>query len=240
MTKKPLYDSIIFSPHPDDAVFSLGATLLAGFLGKVKVINIFSTSRYTIHAMGDKASVTAKRIEEDRKAMEYLNVDVIYWNYPDSSLRPQYKDEDHYLDPGNNPEDDVCYQHVYSSIKNEFIENNGTFFFAPLGLGTHIDHTIIACACSSVQNTAIAYYEDGSYFTGNPADARRFADILQLTDVLSIDPGNLNKKMELVNFYSSQLNTEIYSSLKEAYIQSSGERIWFAKKKGVRFPLLYF
>ena len=62
-------DTIIISPHCDDAAFSLGGCLIGGLLGDVEVVNIFTVTDYTKVGDGTVEAVTALRKHEDRTAL---------------------------------------------------------------------------------------------------------------------------------------------------------------------------
>lgn len=230
MAATPVYDSIIFSPHPDDVVFSIGATLLAGCLGATRIINVFSRSRYTVAGLGHEEEISSRRILEDARAMEKVKADADYWNYPDSSVKRQYADESHYMDAANRPANDEYFPLVHERIKTELSTNSNALFLAPLGLGYHIDHSIIAAVCAMLPHSTIAYYEDGSYFTGNPEDAYRHATALNLHRAITLDPGNLADKIGLAMLYESQFDNEIRTNLESAYRHCGGERIWCTKE----------
>ena len=228
------YETIILSPHIDDAVFSLGGALAAKSFGLCQVVNVYSHSRYTISGCWDTPRITQQRHKEDKAAMTHLSLDVDYCGLSDSSLRAAYADEASYLAPNLLTESDETWGSACSVVSDVIEANPNSFFLAPLGLGHHIDHRIVRDVCLMVPNLfKIAFFEDGTYHRTAHL-VKQHAKHLGLTRIWTLLSDGYEKKEEAVNFYTSQLDDSVRSLLRKSYDTYGGERVW--TRAGVNLP----
>jgi len=220
--------TIIFSPHLDDAVFSLGGCLLARLFPQPSVINIYTRSRYRIDGLGEEAAVTRMRRNEDREAMRMLGIAASYWELPDTSLKPEYPDESSYLNPAADTKSDPSYAAVFAGIAEVGRRWGEALFLAPLGLGNHIEHRVTAEVCGELlrEGRSVAFYEDGSYLGHSAKVAAIVAERLGLTHHVTLRPVGFSEKECLVCLYASQVDHETLASLRRAYSEMGGERLW--------------
>jgi LmbE family N-acetylglucosaminyl deacetylase len=220
--------TIIFSPHLDDAVFSVGACLRSEAFGKAKVVNIFTRSKYTVAGLANDRKVTQLRMREDQLAMRQLGVEATYWGFPDTTLKTSYTDESSYLDPSAVPSNDCTWFSVQQHIENEFRLNKHHLFLAPLGIGSHIEHRIVTELCLRFLRSGrkVAFYEDGSYFTGVTKESTSVANRLGLHRYIIIKPVAFSEKQSLIDVYSSQVDRSTRKILETAYVKVQGERLW--------------
>ena len=220
--------TIIFSPHLDDAVFSLGGTLIIGALGTVRVVNIYTTSRYSVSGNLDPASVTETRMAEDRTAMAMLGIEAEYWGFEDTTMKQQrYPDEASYLDPNADPLRDDSWGEVFERINATFARFPQALFLAPLGIGHHIEHRIVAQCCLPHGNRGpvVGFYEDGTYFR-DQAYSRQCAAEFGLAESVTIAGPEYDRKARLIDIYASQLDASIRQNIRIAFHRNSGESIW--------------
>lgn len=78
--------TIIVSPHVDDAIYSLGAAIHAGELGRVHIANVFSRSRWTLSGLGDPTTITETRQLEEERVCAMIDCTFENLGLPDSSL----------------------------------------------------------------------------------------------------------------------------------------------------------
>jgi len=220
--------TIIFSPHLDDAVFSLGGCLLRRLFPQPSVINIYTRSRYCIEGLGEEAAVTHMRRNEDREAMRMLGIAASYWDFPDASLKPEYPDESSYLNPTADTKGDPSYADVFTRIAEVGRNWREALLLAPLALGNHIEHRVVAEACGELlrEGRSVAFYEDGSYLGHSAEEGASIAARLGLTHHVTLRPVNFSEKECLVRLYASQVDQEILASLRRAYSEVGGERLW--------------
>jgi LmbE family N-acetylglucosaminyl deacetylase len=220
--------TIIFSPHLDDAVFSLGGCLLARLFPQPSVINIYTRSRYRIDGLGEEVAVTRMRRNEDREAMLSLGIAASYWEFPDTSLKPEYPDEPSYLNLAAETKSDPSYAAVFAGIAEVGRSESEALFLAPLGMGNHIEHRVTAEACGELlrEGKSVAFYEDGSYLTHSAKEGAVVAAGLGLTGHVTLLPVGFSEKERLVRFYASQIDDETLASLRRAYSEVGGERLW--------------
>lgn len=221
-------ETVVLSPHLDDAAFSVGACLLSGLFPRASVINIYSRSGYRIDSLGEESEVTHRRMQEDREAMRLLGIAASYWGFPDTSLKPEYPDEPSYLNPAADPKSDKSYSAVSERIADVVRTRRAALFLSPLGLGYHIEHRIVAEVCHGFlqEGMFVAFYEDGSYFEKSVTEATTIAEHLGLTSHITISPLGFSWKEGLVKVYSSQIDEQTLASLRRSYSETGGERLW--------------
>lgn len=233
---KGLNDTIVFSPHLDDAVFSLGAGLYNHAFGFSKVINIYTKSRYTIDSIKEEYSITSQRLYEDRITMTALGLDSEYWGFKDSSLKTYlYPNEDSYLDPYANIHDDESWEYVSLKIKKLIKDNPNSFFLSPVGMGNHIEHRIISNICRSCIGFAdILFYEDATYYVDKDQALRMLAGSPVNTCVVLLND-NFQEKKKFLEFYESQINEQVLMNIEKMFTITGGESLWGKRSTVERF-----
>ncbi len=164
-TNKNSKVNVILSPHCDDAAFSLGASLLSGYLKDVKIITIFSLSNCTVNNKNkDIKYISSIRKNEDFIFSSYCpkNLAFTYCDLLDAPLRMNIGEED--VCNTSNDEEQFVTQTIINKIIIEKVSKEA-FILAPLGLGNHIDHLILRnTAITFLQNGyKVAFYEDLPY-----------------------------------------------------------------------------
>ena len=146
---------LFISPHLDDAVFSCaGAILKAAARGDRPVIA-------TVFSHG---SDHAKRREEDQHAAALLGAEAVWLGYLDVPDRSAAYCDFEAIIFGQAAEDVTLPAQVADSLNELITEFQPSVIYAPIAVGTHIDHRICFDAIAQVQTVAERrFYEDRPY-----------------------------------------------------------------------------
>lgn len=176
---------IFLSPHFDDAVYSCGGTLgvqvsvglrplvITVFGGAPQETNLSPFALDVHRAMGFSqdvnAAVSARR-QEDAAAMEHLGVDYLWLDYPDAIYRgsPAYYTNDRQLIGGEVHAGDRWIDEELADILVALRKRlPDTVWYAPLGIGRHVDHQIVCSAADRLtqMGAKVHLYEDFPYVT---------------------------------------------------------------------------
>jgi LmbE family N-acetylglucosaminyl deacetylase len=160
------YDTVVLSPHPDDAVFSLGGAMLKGILGKILIVNVFTRSAYVVDEVASDVEVTELRRAEDLKAVASLGCKSVYMELPDSSLKDCYRTEADYMDRNADIHADPCWEAARIGVLEMLQGLNYGLALFPLGLGGHVEHRILKEIGLEAADRGIptAFYEDAAYY----------------------------------------------------------------------------
>lgn len=229
------YDQfLIFSPHLDDAVLSMGSLLVElGKLGKkIKVISIFTTSSKVESTLNrrlrnqanieDPEQYFLTRIKEDKKAIALLGkISIDHLGFIDAAWRENGNGKALYPEStlGKIADNDDVYNIIEEKLK-DYINLPNTAIFAPIARGEHVDHQITRDVVTKLF-PKVYYYCDFPYSNLYP-DKDLFADTHNL---ISVDwhGDNYQKKAESILIYQTQ-NT---SNFKGKELQMPFERFYF-------------
>jgi len=221
---------VIFSPHIDDAFFSLGGSILnwGDVVGEdVIVVNVFSKSNFTSNGLKDVDEVTQLRKQEELKNVEVSGSKVKFIDFPEALLRG-HKWVDTY--PQNIVDTDLEY---VEKIKQVILKYNceGNELFFPLAIGNHTDHQIVHKAVielisDGVLKVEYVFYEDLPY-----ANSFSLPDLVENLGLVPFQEQiDIDKKLKLCENYTSQRNEEWLKSIKDHAFspqkQEFFERIW--------------
>ena len=237
---------IILSPHFDDAPLSLGGALLNGSLGKNVSVNIvFSISKYTLSSpgIGDSKEITNTRLLEEKNTAIMANYDIKLLEFEEPFVRKGVNKISDICNPEINVKNESIWKDVYSSLITIF-NNQPDLICAPLGIGNHIDHRIVAnCVWCILQNDAsipVLFYEDLPYLgycNYSSQDVKKHTHNPHIVPLhqTNIAVSSINNKIELLLNYKSQLDEEDLNMIRRAWILSKGERIWLTESAGCLF-----
>ena len=198
ITKK--YRHIFLSPHFDDVVYSCGGTLGVQVSSGLHplVITIFggppatntplSPFAQNVHSKwgADPAKgalgVIETRRKEDAAALEYLQADYLWLDYPDAVYRgnPAYYTSDRQLIGGKiHPADQAMEKELGQLLLDLQSGQPDSVWYAPLGIGCHVDHQIVCSAADRLvqRNTKVYFYEDFPYVLQDGALQERIEDL---------------------------------------------------------------
>ena len=225
----------VISPHPDDAIFSMGGTIRTILDDRchVDIINCFSFSAYSLKLprCNNGVCVTQSRMnEESRARLQFpgMRPSLYFLHLIDAPLRRPGQSSVFRDEPLSSADREVATS--LSALFHPFLAQCDTVF-VPLSIGNHVDHQIarLAAELSVKSNTVrLFYYEDQPYmakstpsFTGGWAKVKSFC--------LPIDK---EFKETLLKCYPSQISQSDRRAVVE-YSQQCGstdyanERFWF-------------
>lgn len=177
------YDSFVFlSPHLDDAVLSCGDLMehLKKNNKEIQVVSFFTQARANIlspfirlflsRCDSDNAeALFAQRRQEDTNALHLFHAKLIHYNYLDAGWRTNskgfyYPTVEDVFSGTIHPDEKLLSLKITKRLL--FLQKQARFkktmFFAPLGIGNHVDHVIIHKASQSLQSPML-YWEDVPY-----------------------------------------------------------------------------
>jgi LmbE family N-acetylglucosaminyl deacetylase len=217
----------VLSPHPDDAVFSLGLSLAAwserGI--KVRVINFFTVSGFAPRCGSkDTGVISAVREREDRKALGSIsaNIEIKSLGLLDAPLRLGL------------PVGSVFTLEVEMGEVRALQQRMAGPVIAPLGLGNHIDHLTVRAAAIRQEHKNLAFYEDLPYAAwSSDAAVRQCVREVEEMARARLRPVILRRahaiatKRRIVARYRSQIDREDAELIARfAANYGGGERIW--------------
>lgn len=173
------------SPHLDDAVYSAGYLISkVTKTNPVTVINVFSKGRRenSFSAISflkqcnykDSLCFYADRVAEDKQVLQNLGVKGLYLNFTDALWRRKankktflveqalvYPTFRFHIKKGQISKHDENLVAEITKKLEKIIPKNG-IVFAPMALGSHVDHVIVNQICNNL-NRDIIFWEDYPY-----------------------------------------------------------------------------
>jgi LmbE family N-acetylglucosaminyl deacetylase len=206
---------VVFSPHLDDAILSMGVLLYYASKKKkeVTVVSIFTEGSDLISPLTTKLLQNGTypdaghyfqvRRDEDMKGLKVLGVKRIeHLGYVDAGWRTAESGEALYTTTlGVKRQEDSHLVEELSLTLKQF-QTDGALMFAPLGRGRHIDHIITREACMGAFST-LRYYVDFPYSDRFP-DEEEFITAHNLTTEQWQGEG-YKEKAEAIMEYTSQM-----------------------------------
>ena len=182
---------IFLSPHLDDVVYSCGGTLgvqvssglhplivtvFAGIPGADTPLSQDALQRHRQMGFSDVEGVgepIQARQREDVAANDYLEADYLWLGYLDASYRgnpPYYKNYTDIISGNVHAADLSIERQLAEDLLAINTQMPDVVWYAPLGIGQHVDHLILCSAADHlVQNGAKVYfYEDFPYVVREP------------------------------------------------------------------------
>jgi LmbE family N-acetylglucosaminyl deacetylase len=160
-------DLVVLSPHPDDAVLSVGALVAARARAgaTVEVITVFTRAPDPARVPAGLAPFAdhAVRAAEDARALARLGVSQHRWDLPErvwrtpeaTGLRDAFRTPDDL--------DGFAYVQWLRELIGEVLDRARGRVLAPLGIGHHVDHTEVAVAAMQVAEERRAWDRVGFY-----------------------------------------------------------------------------
>lgn len=208
---------MVLSPHLDDAALSLGATI-AAFTRRGErtlVLTFCAGAPSPLEELGPIAEELTggsanlwvrTRREEEVRALDILGADYDF----DTALDAVFRDRKRYstwdsLFTSPDPSDSL-YRHALGVVSIVLSIADRARFYAPLGIGRHVDHQIVcATALAAVPRERAFFYEDFPYVLESGA---REARLRELGDEFVRVPGARKvsqRKIDAVAAYTSQI-----------------------------------
>src|SRR4051794_39954438 len=182
-----VYDHVYLSPHLDDAALSCGGAIARYSTTETRVLVVtictatppvegpFSPVAQEFHSQWGLSPVEAVsvRLHEDNIAMERLGAD----NYLAGMSDALYRRPDAYTSRatlyGAPAPDDRLLPELKAFLRTLRLRLAHATFYAPLGVGNHVDHQLTYAAALDSVSDALAFYEDFPYVTKPDALERR-------------------------------------------------------------------
>lgn len=230
----PSGGTLVLSPHPDDAAFSLGGSLARGaFPGPVVVLTVFGRSNFNGHGFeDDQENITAFRRLEDQRFCDSIGATLDWADCEEAGLRIGSTLQDVFTRDERIVEQPIGLSDL---IVGKFLEYKPLCIAAPMGLGRHVDHICISDAVqkSFAGRPEVVFYEELPYARKlSLADIEHRARLL-VPDARPYQVGwgkdTMAQKLQCCAMYGSQWNARIESAVVE-YAESlalgGAERIW--------------
>lgn len=218
------YAHILLAPHLDDAVLSAGGLMaqLARQNEAVLVVNLcsgspppdaflsgFAAAMHERWALPDHEVVRLRR-EEDAAALALLGADGYNLDWLDAIYRmPESYAANEQLFGPVAPADPLAKQ-VAPQLADLATRFPTATFYAPLGVGNHVDHQIAHSAAHVLgqQGCSIAYYEDFPYVATPGALMQCLSALgaqVAFQPVVQIIDATIAQKLAAIAAYRSQL-----------------------------------
>src|SRR5262245_17808904 len=214
------YAHIYLSPHLDDAALSCGGAIAAQRAAGERVLVVtlctaapasdmpFSDLALEFHRKWGlaPAEVVAARLREERRALEILDADSYWAGMFDAIYRyPEAYNTRGSLFNAPAPNDPLlpALRRLIGDLRERAPDG---VFYAPLGVGSHVDHLITHAAARAALGDALLFYEDLPYATRPGALDQRLAALegSLSSRTMAIDP-TFDKKIAAIKVYASQL-----------------------------------
>ncbi len=213
------YSHVYLSPHLDDAVLSCGGAIAAHTVRGERVLVVtLCTAVPTPAQLGPLAEefhgewnlqhedAVTTRLDEDLCAMQLVGADCLWAGMLDSIYRmPFAYDTRERLFGTPRPEDPLF------GVLEPFFQNLAerlpqARFYAPLGIGYHVDHQITYHVANQVLGTQLSFYED-IYYVLLPGELeKRQHELKRALNAETIDIiTSLDCKIAAIDAYASQV-----------------------------------
>jgi LmbE family N-acetylglucosaminyl deacetylase len=179
------YRHIFLSPHLDDIVYSCGGTLGMQVSSGIHplVISVFAGAPAQNIQLGSFATQVTRswgssstgvhglmetRRQEDRTALDYLQADYLWLDYQEAIFRgnpPYYASEEQIIGGDVHLEDSEIDRDFAALLLDLQARLPDTAWYAPLGVGRHVDHQIVSSAADRLleHGAKVYFYEDFPY-----------------------------------------------------------------------------
>jgi LmbE family N-acetylglucosaminyl deacetylase len=214
------YDHMYLSPHLDDAALSCGGSIAAQRAAGKRVLVVtlctaapapdmhFSDLALEFHRKWGlaPAEVVAARLQEERRALEILGADSYWAGMFDAIYRyPQAYNTRGSLFNMPAPADPLL-PALHQFIGDLRERAPGATFYAPFGVGSHVDHLITHAAARDVLGDGLLFYEDLPYAARPGVLDQRLAALggRPTSRTIAID-ATFDTKIDAIKAYASQL-----------------------------------
>jgi len=218
---------IFLSPHLDDVILSCGGLMLQLIKAneKVQTVTVFSGIPDAIdkpsplishiHSLYENLNdiVQVRRIE-DKSAVELLGADFLHLNFLDCIYRTDEINNYYVLTEadifGNLKQPDQNLPEKIVAQIEALYSPTDIQLYAPLGIGSHIDHTItrLVALLLNKKGFSLVLYEDYPYSENNMNSEKAYttlAGIRYQKKNISLSEQDLNQKINAIASYRSQL-----------------------------------
>ena len=220
---------IFLAPHFDDVVYSCGGTLGVQLSSGLRplVITIFagipaadlqlSPLATQIHremgtslSQGVGAAVETRR-KEDAAALDYLQVDYLWLDYPEAIYRgsPAYYTTKEELIGGDVNNADLSIDHQLAEDLVALAERlPDAAWYAPMGIGRHVDHQIVSSAADRLvqRGSKVYMFEEFPYVLQAGAREARMLELCEALEPALVEVSEMMPyRLEAADMYASQV-----------------------------------
>jgi LmbE family N-acetylglucosaminyl deacetylase len=213
------YRHVYVEPHFDDVALSCGGqvrlqsqagepvlvvTLFAGNPGRGADVTAFAAGQHERWG-GHDDPIAARRAEEEA-ALRALGADWLALGYHDAIYRGEQYLSDHDLFGPVKPGDAGLVEAIAAELRSVGREQDGGTWYAPLGVGNHVDHQVGRDAARAAGLSTLLLYEDFPYAARQPIEpvARRVGAV---PDGATGIGEALETKIAAIGCYRSQMPT---------------------------------
>jgi LmbE family N-acetylglucosaminyl deacetylase len=222
------YDHVYLAPHLDDAALSCGGAIAGQRAAGQRVLVValctaapdpgadFSALARAFHREWrlTPAQAVAARLDEERAALAILGADGLWAGMLDAIYRsPEAYHSRATLFAPPDAADPLLptLRELIAALRARLPEAS---FYAPLGVGGHVDHQITCRAALERAGPALALYEDFPYVARAGELERRLASLaLRLEPMVIPIAAGLPQKIAAVQAYASQMAELAHSQL---------------------------
>lgn len=222
---------IFLSPHLNDVVYSCGGTLgvqvssglrplvmtiFAGIPSANTNLSPFALQqhrRWGADPAKEPGQIIKVRRQEDAAALDYLQVDYLHLDFLEAIYRgsPAYYTSDEQILGGPiHSEDHILDRQLAEFLLGLQSRLPDAAWYAPLGIGRHIDHQLVCSAADRLLQSGakVYFYEDFPYITHDGALQTRTKELgsnfepnfVEISEYLPV-------RQEAAAAYTSQINT---------------------------------
>jgi len=219
---------VVFSPHCDDVAFSLGGSLINGYLKAPKVYDTYTKTNYFLNKpLTDE--IGKERCKEESVALKKFGVILRFMGFSDAPNR-EYLSEKEYMSPLNNPKKDSSFMRVKNKIYRIVNKEKDKILLFPLGIGYQIDHRILFEIAKELSKKGyfVLFYEDAGYKMTEEDNLVQIYVRENLPKLKSINLpfNNVEEKIRLCGKYKTQISEGIINNIDKITRKRKGERIW--------------
>lgn len=213
------FSRVVLSPHLDDGPLSCGGSIHRWTSGSESVLVIsFMTgdppggpvspfAAYQHRRWGVSAGEAfATRRAEDAEASEVLGARHIHLGLPDCIYRGDESGAFYTSDEGLfgvvHPADELLVPQLVQRLQDLGDLGPAATVYAPLGLGSHVDHQLVRRAAEVWAAPQLCYYEDFPYAAANSVGAWEPPMESHLSPLAQ---GDMEAKLEAIRCYGSQI-----------------------------------
>lgn len=212
-------NTLIVSPHCDDIALGMGAWLSTGKFSSSDVVVVFSSSCYTAYGLSNIDAVTHRRKLEEQKAIGKLVSKFCFMDLHDTSILKKNESRG-WLE--------VVYELLKSKVQLCSYDN----IFLPLGLTSHIDHTIVSLLYENLIHNvnSIYFYEDVGYHPYNVKPGHLIDLIIQrnlfIRNETMIIRTGIEEKKKILGKYKTQNALRLIDLSINRFVELGGEAIY--------------
>jgi LmbE family N-acetylglucosaminyl deacetylase len=231
--------ALVISPHPDDAVLSLGASIGSHPNVRTHVWNVFSWQLYSLSGPASPDVVLA----EECDAIGLIGADVTFAGLPEAGTRaPSARLSDllgaERADLQTSPTSQLL-SDVMAALRDVLSSQRPDVVFGPLGAGGHVDHVIareaLIAVTREVGSLPVALYEDLPYALNTSWREAALVSVagagFRLSPTFLSVPDEGRLKLQALGRYPSQLRpSQVQRVVDHGWSSENtkwGERIWW-------------